>query len=209
MKNTSVLNPFITGSSHTQLSKSSTIGRKLVRSRQEWNIQLLRRIIVKLVMNLARPRCLRAICCWVCSYLWAHRSWCAFTMPPHQEEGDRRGFTRQGGERMRWKIKQFGGGDEALSGKYLKILRTGLWNFMARIGSWLQRGKKKTQKQRQLNEQRNKMGNELNIVHFAQSVTTILRHNSSVNVWKQHGSNSAGVRKTTLRTKVCHFTKKL
>lgn len=92
------MNPFITGSSHTQLSKSSTIGRKLVRSRQKWNIQLLRLIILKLVMNLARPCCLRAICCWVCSYLWAHRSWCAFTMPPHQEEGDRRGFTRQGRE---------------------------------------------------------------------------------------------------------------
>lgn len=65
-------------------------------SPQTWNLQLLRRIIVKLVMNLVRPRCLRAICCWVCSYLWAHRSWWAFTMPPHQEEGDRRGFTRQG-----------------------------------------------------------------------------------------------------------------
>lgn len=70
-------------------------------------------------------------------------------------------------------------------------------------------GEEKTRKQLQLNEQRNKMRNELKIVHFAESVTTILRHNSSANVWKQHGSNSAGIRKTTLRAKVYQFTKNL
>lgn len=199
MKNTSVLSPFITGSSHTQLSKSSTIGRKLVRSRQKWNIQLLPQIIIKLVMNLVRRRCLRAICCWVCSYLWAHRSWCAFTMPPHQEEGDRRGFTRQGGENAMknqtirwWWWSSVGEIFKNPANRPLKFYGEN-W-IMTSTGE-----EKKTQKQLQLNEQRNKTQNELKIVHFAESVTTILRHNSSVNVWKQHGSNSAGVRKTTWR----------
>lgn len=161
MKNTSVLNPFITGSSHTQPSKSSTIGRKLVRSRQKWNIQLLRRIIVKLVMNLVRPRCLRAICCWVCSYLWAHRSWCAFTMPPHQEEGDRRGFTRQGRENemknqtIRWRWWSSVG--EIFKNPANRPLKFYGENW---IMTWTGE-EKKTQKQLQLNEQRNKMRNEL------------------------------------------------
>lgn len=123
--------------SHCQLSKSVKSWSEVV----EWNIQLLRQIIA----NLFWTRCARVV--YVPSV--AERvvtfgliAAGAFTMclTMRKETGE---VLPGRGERLRHKIRQSGEGDEAPTGEYLKILWNGLWNFMVRIGSWLQGGKQR------------------------------------------------------------------
>lgn len=138
MKNTTTLNVFTTGS--FKICQSAESWSEVV----EWNIQLLRHIIANLFWTSSArivyvPSVAERVVTFGLIAAGVRSQWC---LTRRKETGE---VLPGRGGRMKHKIKQSGGGDEAPSGKYLNILWNGLWNFTARIGSWLQWGEKNTE----------------------------------------------------------------